>query len=120
VLGHFIQQWLHDTDCFIGLHDRKVRIYFTSGGGGSSHADPDSSIFKDPESGFRGSGCYILHLQKYMLSYVNRFGLTFFEIIVKFQFEQLNLDPNSESKVNEDSSGSGSSSVRAQSLKLIL
>ena len=25
VFGHFVQQWIHDTDCFIGLHDRKVR-----------------------------------------------------------------------------------------------
>ena len=24
VFNHFIQQWIHDTDCFIGLHDRKV------------------------------------------------------------------------------------------------
>jgi len=26
VLNHFIQQWIHDTDCFIGLHDRKVCV----------------------------------------------------------------------------------------------
>ena len=24
VFAQFIQQWIHDTDCFIGLHDRKV------------------------------------------------------------------------------------------------
>ena len=23
---HFIEQWLHDTDCFIGVHDRKLSI----------------------------------------------------------------------------------------------
>ena len=23
---HFIEQWLHDTDCFIGIHDRKLSI----------------------------------------------------------------------------------------------
>jgi hypothetical protein len=34
VLGHFIQQWLHDTDCFIGLHDRKVRALLPSWGWG--------------------------------------------------------------------------------------
>lgn len=26
VMGHFIQQWLHDSDCFIGLHDRKMCV----------------------------------------------------------------------------------------------
>ena len=26
VVKHFIEQWLHDTDCFIGLHDRKLSI----------------------------------------------------------------------------------------------
>ena len=26
VFGHFVQQWIHDTDCFIGLHDRKVKF----------------------------------------------------------------------------------------------
>merc|ERR1740128_49740 len=24
--GHFVQQWIHDTDCFIGLHDRKLCV----------------------------------------------------------------------------------------------
>ena len=28
VFAHFVQQWIHDTDCFIGLHDRKV-IYLS-------------------------------------------------------------------------------------------
>ncbi len=27
VFAHFVQQWIHDTDCFIGLHDRKVKEY---------------------------------------------------------------------------------------------
>jgi len=26
VFNHFIQQWIHDTDCFIGLHDRKICV----------------------------------------------------------------------------------------------
>jgi len=26
VFNHFVQQWLHDTDCFIGLHDRKICV----------------------------------------------------------------------------------------------
>ncbi|XP_076329001.1 importin-7-like isoform X2 [Tachypleus tridentatus] len=26
VTSHFIQQWIHDTDCFLGLHDRKLCI----------------------------------------------------------------------------------------------
>jgi len=26
VTAHFIQQWIHDTDCFIGLHDRKICV----------------------------------------------------------------------------------------------
>eukprot|EP00088_Acartia_fossae_P059404 TRINITY_DN7049_c0_g1_i12.p1 TRINITY_DN7049_c0_g1~~TRINITY_DN7049_c0_g1_i12.p1 ORF type:complete len:452 (-),score=157.33 TRINITY_DN7049_c0_g1_i12:228-1382(-) len=26
VFGHFVQQWIHDTDCFIGLHDRKICV----------------------------------------------------------------------------------------------
>merc|ERR1719418_315182 len=26
VFRHFLQQWLHDTDCFIGLHDRKLCV----------------------------------------------------------------------------------------------
>jgi hypothetical protein len=26
VFGHFVQQWIHDTDCFIGLHDRKMCV----------------------------------------------------------------------------------------------
>ena len=26
VFRHFIQQWIHDTDCFIGLHDRKLCV----------------------------------------------------------------------------------------------
>jgi len=26
VFGHFVKQWLHDTDCFIGLHDRKICV----------------------------------------------------------------------------------------------
>ena len=26
VIKHFIEQWLHDTDCFIGIHDRKLSI----------------------------------------------------------------------------------------------
>jgi len=26
VFAHFIQQWIHDTDCFIGLHDRKICV----------------------------------------------------------------------------------------------
>lgn len=24
--NHFIKQWLHDTDCFLGIHDRKLCI----------------------------------------------------------------------------------------------
>lgn len=23
---HFIKQWLHDTDCFLGIHDRKLSV----------------------------------------------------------------------------------------------
>ena len=26
VFGNFVQQWIHDTDCFIGLHDRKLCV----------------------------------------------------------------------------------------------
>ena len=26
VTSHFVQQWIHDTDCFIGLHDRKICV----------------------------------------------------------------------------------------------
>jgi len=26
VFGHFVQQWIHDTDCFFGLHDRKLCV----------------------------------------------------------------------------------------------
>ena len=26
VWRHFLQQWIHDTDCFIGLHDRKLCV----------------------------------------------------------------------------------------------
>jgi len=26
VFAHFVQQWIHDTDCFIGLHDRKICV----------------------------------------------------------------------------------------------
>jgi len=26
VFRHFLQQWIHDTDCFIGLHDRKLCV----------------------------------------------------------------------------------------------
>ncbi|XP_076030766.1 importin-7 msk isoform X2 [Oratosquilla oratoria] len=26
LLAHFIKQWIHDTDCFLGLHDRKVCV----------------------------------------------------------------------------------------------
>jgi len=26
VFAHFVQQWIHDTDCFIGLHDRKLCV----------------------------------------------------------------------------------------------
>ncbi|XP_023343856.1 importin-7 isoform X3 [Eurytemora carolleeae] len=26
VFAQFIQQWIHDTDCFIGLHDRKICV----------------------------------------------------------------------------------------------
>lgn len=24
--NHFIKQWLHDTDCFLGIHDRKLCV----------------------------------------------------------------------------------------------
>ena len=24
--SHFIRQWIHDTDCFLGLHDRKLCV----------------------------------------------------------------------------------------------
>ena len=26
VTGQFVRQWLHDCDCFLGLHDRKVCV----------------------------------------------------------------------------------------------
>uniref|UniRef100_A0A1W7RAB8 Importin-7 n=1 Tax=Hadrurus spadix TaxID=141984 RepID=A0A1W7RAB8_9SCOR len=26
ITSHFIQQWIHDTDCFLGLHDRKMCV----------------------------------------------------------------------------------------------
>lgn len=26
ILSHFIKQWLHDTDCFLGIHDRKLWV----------------------------------------------------------------------------------------------
>ncbi|KAH9487616.1 importin-7 [Bulinus truncatus] len=26
ILGQFLKQWLHDTDCFLGLHDRKMSV----------------------------------------------------------------------------------------------
>lgn len=26
ILAHFIKQWLHDTDCFLGIHDRKLFV----------------------------------------------------------------------------------------------
>jgi importin-7 len=26
ILSHFIKQWIHDTDCFLGVHDRKLWI----------------------------------------------------------------------------------------------
>ena len=26
LIKHFIGQWIHDTDCFIGLHDRKICV----------------------------------------------------------------------------------------------
>lgn len=24
--SHFIKQWIHDTDCFLGIHDRKLYV----------------------------------------------------------------------------------------------
>ncbi|XP_068142883.1 importin-7 [Drosophila tropicalis] len=26
IISHFIKQWLHDTDCFLGIHDRKLCV----------------------------------------------------------------------------------------------
>lgn len=26
IASHFIKQWIHDTDCFLGLHDRKLCV----------------------------------------------------------------------------------------------
>lgn len=26
IIAHFIKQWLHDTDCFLGIHDRKLCV----------------------------------------------------------------------------------------------
>lgn len=26
VLSHFVKQWIHDTDCFLGIHDRKMWV----------------------------------------------------------------------------------------------
>lgn len=26
IASHFIKQWLHDTDCFLGIHDRKLYV----------------------------------------------------------------------------------------------
>jgi hypothetical protein len=26
ILSHFVKQWLHDTDCFLGIHDRKLCV----------------------------------------------------------------------------------------------
>lgn len=26
ILNHFVKQWIHDTDCFLGIHDRKMWI----------------------------------------------------------------------------------------------
>ncbi|KAJ9577132.1 hypothetical protein L9F63_006304, partial [Diploptera punctata] len=26
ITSHFIKQWIHDTDCFLGLHDRKLCV----------------------------------------------------------------------------------------------
>lgn len=26
ISSHFIKQWLHDTDCFLGIHDRKLCV----------------------------------------------------------------------------------------------
>lgn len=26
IAAHFIRQWLHDTDCFLGIHDRKLYV----------------------------------------------------------------------------------------------
>lgn len=26
ICSHFIKQWLHDTDCFLGIHDRKLCV----------------------------------------------------------------------------------------------
>ena len=26
ILSHFVKQWIHDTDCFLGVHDRKLWI----------------------------------------------------------------------------------------------
>lgn len=25
-INHFIKQWIHDTDCFLGVHDRKLSV----------------------------------------------------------------------------------------------
>ncbi|CAG5081080.1 Similar to Ipo7: Importin-7 (Mus musculus) [Cotesia congregata] len=27
IASHFIKQWIHDTDCFLGLHDRKLCVF---------------------------------------------------------------------------------------------
>lgn len=26
ILNHFVKQWIHDTDCFLGIHDRKMWV----------------------------------------------------------------------------------------------
>lgn len=26
IASHFIKQWIHDTDCFLGIHDRKLYV----------------------------------------------------------------------------------------------
>lgn len=26
ISSHFIKQWIHDTDCFLGIHDRKLYV----------------------------------------------------------------------------------------------
>jgi len=26
ILSHFVKQWIHDTDCFLGVHDRKLWV----------------------------------------------------------------------------------------------
>jgi hypothetical protein len=26
ILSHFVKQWIHDTDCFLGIHDRKLWV----------------------------------------------------------------------------------------------